>query len=145
MMPTLAAAADAALPADVVIDGVDLLPLTSGSATQEGADSWNRETLFWQNGHYQVVRHGDWKLQVNDRPTDGLQRWLYHLSDDPTEQNNLAESRSDKLEELSALLAAHQARSRGPLYESSVQIPVMVDKTLAERFVEGDEYVYTPN
>jgi len=26
-----------------------------------------------------------------------------------------------------------------------VQIPVMVDKTLAERFVEGDEYVYTPN
>ena len=145
MMPTLATAAGAALPTDVVIDGVDLLPLASGSATREGADSWNRETLFWQNGHYQVVRHGDWKLQVNDRPTDGLQRWLYHLADDPTEQNNLAASRSDKLEELSALLAAHQLRSRGPLYESSVQIPVMVDKTLAEQFVEGDEYVYTPN
>jgi len=91
------------------------------------------------------VRHGDWKLQVNDRPTDGAQQWLYHLADDPTEQNNLAASRTDKLEELSALLAAHQFSSRGPLYESSVQIPVMVDKTLAEPFVEGDEYVYTPN
>jgi uncharacterized sulfatase len=141
MMPTLAAAAGAPPPEGVAIDGVDLLPLATG----EWAENWNRETLFWQNGHYQVVRHGDWKLQVNDRPTDGLQKWLYNLADDPTEQNNLAASRPDKLEQLSALLAAHQASSRGPLYPSVVQMPVMVDKTLAERFVEGDEYVYTPN
>ena len=145
MMPTLAAAAGAAMPAGVAIDGVDLLPLVLREGTGEGAESWNRETLFWQNGHYQVVRHGDWKLQVNDRPTDGLQKWLYNLAEDPTEQNNLAASRPDKLEELSLLLAAHQASSRGPLYESTVQMPVMVDKTLAEKFVEGDEYVYTPN
>ena len=141
VMPTLAAAAGASEPEGVVIDGVDLLPLATG----EGADDWNRDTLFWQNGHYQVVRHGDWKLQVNDRPTDGLQQWLYNLSDDPTEHINLAASRSDKLNELSALLAAHQASSRGPLYESISQFAVMVDKTLAEKFVEGDEYVYTPN
>ena len=99
----------------------------------------------WGIEPYQVVRHGDWKLQVNDRPTDGLQQWLYNLAKDPTEQNNLAASRRDKLNELNALLAAHQANSRGPLYESISQMPVMVDKTLAERFVEGDEYVYTPN
>ena len=141
VMPTLAAAAGALTPEGVVIDGVDLLPLATG----EGADDWNRETLFWQNGHYQVVRHGDWKLQVNDRPTDGRQQWLYNLADDPTEHINLAASRRDKLNELNALLAAHQANSRGPLYESISQMPVMVDKTLAERFVEGDEYVYTPN
>jgi uncharacterized sulfatase len=141
MMPTLASAAGAPPPEGVAIDGVDLLPLATG----EGADNWNRETLFWQNGHYQVVRHGDWKLQVNDRPTDGMQKWLYDLAEDPTEQNNLASSRPRKLEELEALLASHQAVSRGPLYESVVQMPVMVDKTLAERFEEGDEYVYTPN
>ena len=141
MMPTLAAAAGAAIPVDVAIDGVDLLPLATG----EGSDNWSRETLFWQNGHYQVVRHGDWKLQLNDRPTDGLQKWLYNLAEDPTEQNNLAASHPEKLKELGALLAAHQASSRGPLYESVVQMPVMVDKTLAEKFVEGDEYVYTPN
>jgi arylsulfatase A-like enzyme len=111
----------------------------------EGAEIWNRETLFWQNGHYQVVRHGNWKLQFNDRPTDGMQKWLYNLAEDPTEQNNLALSRTGKLKELSALLTAHQASSRGPLYESTVQMPVMVDKTLAEKFVEGEEYVYTPN
>ncbi len=141
MMPTVAAAAGAPAPEGVDIDGVDLLPLATG----EGAENWPRETLFWQNGHYQVVRYGDWKLQVNDRPTDGLQKWLYNLADDPTEQNNLAASHPDKLEELSELLAEHQAGSRGPLYESVTQMPVMVDKTLAERFEPGDEYIYTPN
>ena len=141
MMPTLASAAGAPQSEGITIDGVDLLPLATG----EGADNWNRETLFWQNGHYQVVRHGDWKLQVNDRPTDGMQKWLYNLAEDPTEQTNLAASHPEKLNELEALLAAHQASSRGPLYESVTQMPVMVDRTLAEKFVEGDEYVYTPN
>lgn len=141
VMPTLAAAAGAAKAAGVVIDGLDILPL----ATDERTANWSRETLFWQSGHYQVVRHGDWKLQVNQRPTDGLKKWLYNLAEDPTEQNDLAASRIDKVEELSALLAAHQAGSRGPLYAPTTQMPVMVDKTLAEKFVEGDEYIYTPN
>jgi uncharacterized sulfatase len=125
----------------VEIDGVSLLPLATG----EGAANWDRETLFWQNGHYQVVRHGDWKLQVNDRPTDGLQTWLYNLADDPTEQDNLAASHPDKLAELAGLLAQHQSGSRGPLYPPIVNTPVLVDKTRAEPYVEGDEYVYTPN
>jgi len=120
---------------------VDLLPLATGA----GAEDWNRPTLFWQNGHYQVVRHNDWKLQVNDRPTDGPQKWLYNLAQDPTEQNNLAASRADKLGELTSLLETHQAGSRGPLYPPTAQIPVMVDKTLAEKFVKGDEHIYTPN
>ncbi len=141
VMPTLAAAAAAPEPEGVEIDGVDILPLVTG----ESDEDWGRETLFWQNGHYQVVRHGDWKLQVNDRVTDGLQKWLYNLAVDPTEQNNLATRRPEKLKELSQLLAAHQAASRGPLFESIVEMPVMVDKTLAERFEPGDEYVYTPN
>lgn len=139
--PTLAAAAGAPLPAGIEIDGVDLLPLL----TEQDPKEWNRDTLFWQNGHYQVVRHGDWKLQLNDRPTDGLQKWLFNLKDDPTEQTNLADSHPEKLNELSALLANHQASSRGPLYPAVSQSAVLVDKTKAEVYVEGDEYVYTPN
>jgi uncharacterized sulfatase len=57
----------------------------------------------------------------------------------------MASDRPDKVSELSELLAAHAATSRGPLYPSTVQVPVMVDKTLAERFEQGDEYIYTPN
>ena len=141
VMPTIAAAAGARQPAGVVIDGLDTLPLM----INQDATNWTRETLFWQNGHYQVVRHGDWKLQVNDRPTDGLQHWLFDLAADPTEQDNLATSRPDIVKQLKDLLAEHRAESDGPLYLPSIQIPVMVDKTLAEDFVEGDEYIYTPN
>ena len=140
VMPTLTAAAATQSKA-AEIDGVNLLPLV----TRQGDQSWDRETLFWQNGHYQVVRHGDWKLQVNDRPTDGLQYWLFDLAKDPTEQNNLAAVRQYKVKELNALLVDHQANAVTTLYPATTQMPVMVDKTLAEEFEEGDEYVYTPN
>jgi len=139
VMPTLAAAAGAATPEGVEIDGKNILPLIDDET------SWPRKTLFWQNGHYQVVRHGDWKLQVNDRPTDGLQTWLFNLKDDATEQNNLASSHPEKVSELSELLAEHQANARPPLYPAAAEIPVMIDKTLNNKFKQGDEYVYTPN
>jgi len=139
VMPTLAAAAGAATPEGVEIDGKNILPLIDDET------SWPRKTLFWQNGHYQVVRHGDWKLQVNDRPTDGLQTWLFNLKDDATEQNNLASSHPEKVSELSELLAEHQANARPPLYPAAAEIPVMIDKTLNNKFEQGDEYVYTPN
>ncbi len=141
VMPTLAAASGTPNPKAVDIDGVNILPLLS----ETGAEQWNRESIFWQNGHYQVVRHGDWKLQVNDRPSDGMKYWLHNLAEDPSEQNNLADIRTDKLEQLKVILAEHQDSSRPPLFESIIQAPVLIDKTRAERYVEGDEYVYTPN
>ena len=115
-----------------MIDGLDLLPLATG----EGAESWSRQTLFWQNGHYQVVRHGDWKLQVTARPD---KRWLFNLADDPTEQNNLAATHPEKLVELMSLLEAHHRNARPPLYPAALEAVVAIDKTLAEPFEEGDE------
>ena len=97
LMPTLAAAAGAAVPDGVVIDGRDLLPLT----TPTGAEDWERQTLFWQSGYYRVVRHGDWKLQLSDKP---LKAWLHDLAQDPTEQVNLAAGRAHKVAEMRALL-----------------------------------------
>lgn len=108
---------------------------------REGA-AWNRKTLFWQSGYYQVVRHEDWKLQISDNPKKA---WLFNLANDPTEQNDLASSQPEKLAELKALLAAHKASAREPLYPFVAEMPVTVDKTLAEKFVEGDEYIYWPN
>ena len=108
MMPTVLAAAGAPAPEGVEIDGRNVLPLVTGDAETV----WDRETLFWQSGHYRVVRHGDWKLQVTARPD---KQWLFNLEDDPTEQRNLAGTHPDKLAELMALLDAHQASSRGPL------------------------------
>jgi arylsulfatase A-like enzyme len=138
VMPTLAAAAGAGLPEDVAIDGVNILPL----ATAEGGDEWSRNTLFWQSAHYRAVRHGEWKLQVSGNPDNS---WLYHLGEDPTEQHNLADARPDKRDELMTLLDEHRASAREPLYPYSVEVSVAIDKTLAERFEDGDEHIYWPN
>ncbi|KAA1193236.1 sulfatase [Pseudohalioglobus sediminis] len=138
MMPTLAAAAEAPQPEGVVIDGENLLPLATG----DGAEQWDRETLFWQSGHYRVVRHGDWKLQVAARPD---KQWLFNLAEDPTEQNNLAATEPQKLAQLQALLDAHAASARPPLYPAATELSIAIDKTLAEPFAEGDEYIYWPN
>jgi uncharacterized sulfatase len=67
------------------------------------------------------------------------------LAEDPTEQNNLAADYPDIKRQLLGLLEQHQADSVGPLYPSASQFPIMVDKTMAESFRDGDEYVYTPN
>ena len=139
MMPTLAAAAQASTPEGVAIDGLNLLPL----ATTERAQDWDRQSLFWQSGHYRVVRDGDWKLQVAERPEAAL--WLYNLAEDPTEQSNLASSHPDKLTELMALLDAHQRDAREPLYPSAVEAAMPLDKTNADRFEDGDKFIYWPN
>ena len=137
-MPTLAAAAKAPLPQDRVIDGLNVLPLTR----EDGGDSWSRETLFWQSGHYRVIRHGDWKLQVTSNPE---RAWLFDLALDPTEQVNLADARPDKLAELTALLEAHHRDARPALYPSVVEMSIAVDKDLSQPFEAGDEYIYWPN
>ena len=152
VMPTLAAAAGAGLPPDVEIDGWNLLPLAFGEAEDRG-----HRTLFWQSGHYRVVRHGDWKLQVSEDPDSQHQSslhqgslfqgkaWLYNLAEDPTERNNLAAREPDKHSELQALLDEHQASAVPPLYPYTGELPVAVDKTLADYFEAGDEYIYWPN
>ena len=141
VMPTIAAATGAVIPEGVAIDGVPVLDLAQGQSDAE----WTRDTLFWQNGHYQVVRHNDWKLQVNERRTDGKKVWLFDLATDPTEQVNLASTRPKVVAQLERLLKDHNADSVGPLYAPAMDSAIMVDKTVDQPFVDGDEYVYTPN
>ena len=138
VMPTLAAAAGTELPRDRAIDGLNLLPLL----TEADDKTWQRETLFWQNGHYRVVRHGDWKLQIT---SDSKQRWLFNLNEDPTERINLVDTYPEKVNELMILLSEHNKAAREPLYPSVAELAVKIDKTLNEEFEEGDEFVYYPN
>jgi len=138
VMPTMAAAGAAPLPEGVPIDGQNLLPIASG----RGTITRPNDSIFWQSGYYQVVRAGDWKLQVNGKQNKS---WLFDLKNDSTEQENLATKNPKKLAELKALLAAHHKGRKPPLYPSSTDMAVMVDKTLAERFEPGDEFIYWPN
>jgi len=138
VMPTLAAAAGAALPDGVEIDGRDMLPVATGTGTISHPD----DALFWQSGYYHVVRAGNWKLQVDGRQKKS---WLFDLANDPTEQTNLVETHADKLAELQGLLDKHHAGAVAPLYPYTIESPVAVDKTAADLVAPGDEYVWWPN
>lgn len=60
------------------------------------ADRW----LFWEQYNNKAVRHGGWKAV---QPAEANSPWeLYDLSADPTELNDLAKSRPEKLSELTA-------------------------------------------
>ena len=89
-----------------------------------------------------MVRQGDWKLQVTERPR---KTWLFNLKDDPTEQRDLAASNPAKVAQLRTLLYKHRKNGRKPLYPHTIEAPVAIDKTLAQRFKKGDPYIYWPN
>lgn len=138
LMPTLASAAGADLPAGVEIDGRDMLPAAMGTGSIDRPD----DAIFWQSGDYRVVRAGGWKLQV-----DGNQdkTWLFDLAADPTEKVNLAEARADKVAELKTLLDRHHENARAPLYASTTRSPIPLDRTGADKAGPDDEYVWWPN
>lgn len=138
MMPTLAAVAGAPLPTGVEIDGQNILPLATG----KGEFTRPGDAIFWSSGYYRVVRAGGWKLQVNGRQNKS---WLFDLNNDPTEQTNLAASEPEKLAELQALIDAHWKDAREPLYPYTIESPIKIDHTLADPYVECEEYIYWPN
>jgi uncharacterized sulfatase len=137
LFTTFAAAAGAAIPDDRPIDGVDLLPHLRGEAPDTP-----HPVLFWREGYYRSVLADGWKLQVSQRPD---KEWLYDLGSDPTEQHNLAAAHPERVAALRAKLEAHAAEQAPPAWPSIVQVPISIDKTLAEAESPTDEYIYWPN
>jgi len=139
LFPTLAAATGAKMPEGVVIDGRNILQLALGKDTKlERPD----DAIYWSSGYYKVVRSGGWKLQVNGRQS---KTWLFDLNKDPTERHNLAVQRPDKVAELQALIDKHWSGARPPLYASTTESPIRIDKTNADTPAPNDEYVFWPN
>jgi len=98
LFPTLLAAAGVTAPADVSLDGQNLLPvLTDGKSLGE-------RTLYWGHGKARAVRVGPWKLIVGGRGV-GQEPKLYHLADDLSEVNDLAREQPDRVKQMSKLLA----------------------------------------
>jgi uncharacterized sulfatase len=135
---TAAAAAGARLPEDRVIDGVDLVPFVLGD--REGLP---HRRLFWRTGHYRVALVDGWKLQVSERPPGTT--WLFDLANDPTERIDLSEQEPERVAAMRRILADHDAEQAPPAWPSRVEMPINVDKTLAEPDAPDDVYVYWPN
>ncbi len=137
ILPTLAAAAAASLPARHRIDGINLLPfLTQRAKTPVG------RTLFWRSGSYEAVRDGDWKLQISRNPP---RVWLFDLAADPTERSNLSARRPDVVERLRADIAAHDQELAKPLWPALLEEPIRIDVPADAPWKPGQEYVYWPN
>jgi arylsulfatase A-like enzyme len=137
MFATAAAAAGAPMPADRVMDGIDLVALARGEPGARTHDS-----LYWRSGHYRSLIAGDWKLQVSERPK---QTWLFDLRSDPTEKRNVAELRPDKVGELGALLAKEDSQMVAPLWPALIEGPISIDKSLADPTRLDGEFVYWAN
>jgi arylsulfatase A-like enzyme len=134
---TAAAAGGAPLPTDRVIDGIDMLPYVLGASS--GAP---HQALFWRSGASQSALVDGWKLNVSEPPG---RAWLFNLAEDPTEQHDLSAQRPDKLAELQAALAAHNAEQAPPAWPRQVSVPVNLDKDLSLPDAADDEYIYWSN
>jgi arylsulfatase A-like enzyme len=108
VFPTACAAAGIDLPDAVELDGVNLLPFLSGEV-----DGAPHETLFWSNGPNVAVRKGHWKLI---KSYDNV--WLFDLSKDLGEKNNLAKTSPDIVEQLEQELQHWKSRMAAPAWPS---------------------------
>jgi arylsulfatase A-like enzyme len=134
---TAAAAGGAPLPTDRKMDGVDLLPLAMGEATGEAHNA-----LFWRSGASQSALVDGWKLNRSDPPG---RTWLFDLESDPAEQRDLSRQRPDKVAELQAALAAHNAEQKPPAWPGQLDLAINVDKDLSLPDAPDDEYIYWSN
>jgi len=111
VFPTACSAAGIDLPDAVELDGVNLLPFLSGKAY--GAP---HETLFWSNGPNVAIRKGHWKLV---KSYDNV--WLFDLSQDLGEENNLAKDNPEIVEQLEKDLQQWKSQMAKPAWPSKPQ------------------------
>tara|TARA_Y100000748_G_scaffold297069_1_gene290619 strand:- start:2887 stop:4548 length:1662 start_codon:yes stop_codon:yes gene_type:complete len=134
---TISTAGNAIIPSDRKLDGIDFMPFVKGS--KKGII---HETLFWRQGHQQTVLHQGWKLIRTSRAD---QKWLFHIEEDPTEQNNVLAQYPEKVQLLDDLLDQHNLEQVESLWPSVANVPVLIDKHTGQEYEEGDEYIYWPN
>lgn len=127
IFPTAITAAGGELPPDRDIDGVDLIPYLDGSNSAKPHDR-----LFWRAGPIWAARVGNWKLiHAADR------YWLYDLSKDIGETNNLAKERGDIVKTIKAAYAKWNSGNIEPLW------PTFGAKNMPQFSVDGVQVHWT--
>jgi len=136
LFSTALAVAGTAGPVGRVIDGVDIMPLATGTGPAP------ERPLFWRSGGYRAVSAGGWKLQISDPPGKS---WLFHLADDPTEQKNLIAAEPAKADELKALLTAYEKEQAPPLWPLALEKAVRIDVPGNVAPAPDQEFIYWAN
>ena len=134
---TIASAANVQIPMDRKIDGVDLMPYIKGEKIANP-----HQTLFWRSGNHQAVLHENWKYLISKK--EGT-KWLFDTDQDPLERNNLININPEKTSQIENLLAMFNSEQANPLYPSSTELPVLIDKYDGQVIEDADEYIYWSN
>ena len=111
IFPTIAAAAQAPLPDDRIVDGQDLIEWAE--ASPENKKQLSNRPLFWRALYSKATRRGSWKL-IKDE-LSGSSR-LYHLESDKEEKFNLTEQLPDTLSALEAILTEWESQLQAPAW-----------------------------
>ena len=111
LLPTLCTLAGADLPADRVLDGMDISPALLGTGPSP------RDAMFYYRGvQLYAVRQGPFKAHFITRPAYGPGKpethdppLLYHLGHDPSEQYDVAAKYPEAVAAIRELAEAHKA------------------------------------
>lgn len=134
---TIASAANVQIPMDRKIDGVDLMPYIKGEKIANP-----HQTLFWRSGNHQAVLHENWKYLISKK--EGT-KWLFDTDLDPLERNNLININPEKTSQIENLLAMFNSEQANPLYPSSTELPVLIDKYDGQVIEDTDEFIFWSN
>ena len=74
-----------------------------------------------------------------------MENWLYDLANDPTEQNNLAQSHPEKLRELQAALSRHNKEQPSSAWPAMISVPINLDRDDSQANQANDEFIYWSN
>ncbi|MEX6691184.1 sulfatase-like hydrolase/transferase [Danxiaibacter flavus] len=118
ILPTCVSAANGSLPNAASIDGVDLIPYLNGANKNRP-----HPTLYWRNGYSKAIRKDDLKLYVNEKEKI---IFLYDLSKDPYEREDLSNMQPEKVKELENELKKWEQHLAQPLWKSRFQYKLKV-------------------
>ena len=139
MFATAAAAAEADMPTDRVMDGVDLVSHVNGDVSEAPHDY-----LFFRSGAAQAVRDDKWKLVVSAPPGGERKEWLFDLSADG-EWTDLLAQHPEIADRLRGELSAHNAAQMEPRWPWTGTTARNVDRDLSQDDQPGDEFAYWSN
>ncbi|MBZ5859404.1 sulfatase-like hydrolase/transferase [Flavihumibacter profundi] len=116
---TVAAIANVSLPTDRVYDGTNLIPFLKDN------NGYPHDVFYWRSGYSKAICKANWKLYINEK---NKKKFLFDLSKDIGEKNDLSSSYPDEVNELTHELENWEStQTVKPSWPSAADFLIEVD------------------